>query len=244
MVVDAGTLQMLRLRLDVAQMLRSVGLNVRPYEDLDLGYLVHWQLVSLFGDAAPRTFAIRDQRGAWVEVLGYVGSSARNLGAVGHGEADPACDWTSVATKALPRTWRPGARFQFEARVCPVVRRAKDGPQHRRGAEVDAFLAACDLAGNTRVDRMSVYGDWLARQIEREGAARLVRFEPGAFRRVRLHRRTQGVERVGRAIERPEFLARGAVEVVNGVAFTALLRRGIGRHRAFGFGMLLLKPGE
>jgi CRISPR system Cascade subunit CasE len=34
----------------------------------------------------------------------------------------------------------------------------------------------------------------------------------------------------------------GLLQVEDAAAFTALLARGIGRHRAFGFGMLLLKP--
>jgi len=34
----------------------------------------------------------------------------------------------------------------------------------------------------------------------------------------------------------------GVLQVRDSAAFAALLARGIGRHRAFGFGMLLLKP--
>jgi CRISPR system Cascade subunit CasE len=34
----------------------------------------------------------------------------------------------------------------------------------------------------------------------------------------------------------------GILEVTGGEAFARLLARGVGRHRAFGFGMLLLKP--
>jgi CRISPR system Cascade subunit CasE len=42
--------------------------------------------------------------------------------------------------------------------------------------------------------------------------------------------------------EGPDAVLEGVLEVVDGEAFAALLRRGVGRHRAFGFGMLLLRP--
>jgi CRISPR system Cascade subunit CasE len=37
-------------------------------------------------------------------------------------------------------------------------------------------------------------------------------------------------------------LLRGELTVADPDAFSALLARGVGRHRAFGYGMLLLRP--
>ncbi|WP_439373386.1 type I-E CRISPR-associated protein Cas6/Cse3/CasE [Bradyrhizobium sp. DASA03120] len=39
-----------------------------------------------------------------------------------------------------------------------------------------------------------------------------------------------------------ESAADDEIEFSDSVAFKALLARGVGRHRAFGYGMLLLKP--
>jgi CRISPR system Cascade subunit CasE len=56
-------------------------------------------------------------------------------------------------------------------------------------------------------------------------------------------RRTQGPNRRARpGLRKPDVTFRGMLEVVEPGAFEALLRRGVGRHRAFGFGMLLLRP--
>ena len=40
----------------------------------------------------------------------------------------------------------------------------------------------------------------------------------------------------------PDATLQGTLAVVDSGAFQALLARGVGRHRAFGFGMLLLRP--
>ena len=67
---------------------------------------------------------------------------------------------------------------------------------------------------------------------------RLVRFT----QRERLFRQTQGAERKGARLERPDAVFRGTLVVEDAVGFRRLLERGVGRHRAFGFGMLLLRP--
>ena len=140
-------------------------------------------------------------------------------------------------------------RLAFELRACPVVRMARDGPHHRRGAEVDAFLAACWRDPEADVDRAEVYRAWLERQIEGppdsplpwHGGALLRDLSLSRFRRTRLFRRSQGQHRTGRACERPDATFRGTVEVTDGERFGRLVARGVGRHRAFGFGMLLLR---
>jgi len=262
MLADVQTLHMVRLRFDLPALLRRVGANAASAAVFDLGYLVHWQLVSLFGDSAPATFAIRGEpsakglsasEGRWLEVLAYAAHNAEALRAVSRTAeraAVEACDWSSFDAKPMPGTWRSGTRLGFEVRICPIVRRSKDGPQSkdgprwRRGAEVDAFLAACDAAAGSPVDRMTVYRDWLTRQFARDDAAQLAEFDPAGFRRVRLHRRTQGDARRGQSLERPELTVTGTIVVNQPEAFNRLLSRGIGRHRAFGFGMLLIRPGR
>lgn len=43
-------------------------------------------------------------------------------------------------------------------------------------------------------------------------------------------------------VQGPDAVFTGVLQVQDPTAFAALVARGIGRHRAFGFGMLLLKP--
>jgi CRISPR system Cascade subunit CasE len=58
------------------------------------------------------------------------------------------------------------------------------------------------------------------------------------FQRQRIYRR--GVS--GRAPERPDAILVGTLRVSDEGGFRSLLRRGVGRHRAFGFGMLRIRP--
>lgn len=106
--------------------------------------------------------------------------------------------------------------------------------------EVDAFLHQCWRQGpKTLVDREDVYRQWLATELGRGGAARLPEARLVRFQRQRLARRDHAEARIARC-ERPDATFTGILEVTDVDAFAALLRRGLGRHRAFGFGMLLL----
>ena len=85
---------------------------------------------------------------------------------------------------------------------------------------------------------MSVAGGWLAEHLA--GAARLLDCRLEAFARTQVARR-DGTRRL-RWIEGPDAVISGTLEVAGPEAFGQRLARGIGRHRAFGFGMLLLRP--
>ena len=90
------------------------------------------------------------------------------------------------------------------------------------------------MSGHGRT-RETVYLDWLAEKLGTAAeldrpATRLARFQ-----RVRISRGAAGPEG-------PDATFHGAVIVDNPEHFTALLKRGVGRHRAYGYGMLLLRP--
>lgn len=220
-----------------------------PLRNVDLGYLAHCYLGELFGEAAPSPFFLEEQRGSEITILGYGERSSEELRELADSFGSPllhsGCDWDRLGSKRLPQSWEAGQRLAFDVRVCPVVRKSSAGPKHRKGAEVDVFLDRCWAAGDgVAVDRQAVYSQWLAAQFERHGGASLVSARLGAFKRERLLRRTQGQERKVAVRERPNALLRGVLEVSDGRAFQDLLRRGVGRHRAFGFGMLLLRRAE
>ena len=141
--------------------------------------------------------------------------------------------------KAMPTAWAAGSRLGFDVRVRPVRRLNQDikngNRLFRRGVELDAFLLE---SLRRRVDaraRAGIYLDWLAErldpaaELDRE-ATRIVRFE-----RVYVSRGAAGI--MG-----PDVIFHGVLELKNPEHFSALLARGIGRHRAFGYGMLLLRP--
>ncbi len=251
--MSSDALHMVRVQL-TARDLYGAASHAR-HANADLGYAVHWALVSAFGDAAPSPFVLRRETGRNIEVLGYARHDATELRRAAHGgelgRAARAIVLASLGSKVMPTRWRVGSRLGFELRACPVVRMSSSGVHHRRGAEVDAFLAACRRSPDAAVDRGAVYRAWLCRQFEGPGAegdrtcwqggVRVLDVTMRRFRRARLFRREQGGERPGRRLERPDATLSGTLEVTDAGRFSRLMARGIGRHRAFGFGMLLLR---
>jgi CRISPR system Cascade subunit CasE len=138
-----------------------------------------------------------------------------------------------------------GQRLGFRTRVCPIARTRRPGERplgvDRHGKvkhrEIDAFIHATLTApNNVRVDREDVYTQWLTRELDRDGASTLNVARLAEFKRELMRR--HGSARV----ERPNAVLEGDLTVRDPATFCALLARGIGRHRAFGFGMLLLRP--
>lgn len=233
-------LWMAQLRFDGRELRRAARRQGIPRDAEDLGYVVHGQLAALFGELAPKPFRVLP--GAEVEVLGYGSADEAELRR--HAEVfalpEELAVLRALKTKRMPSRWAAGRRLGFEVRLCPVVRTSSATPRRKAGAEVDAFLAACDRAGDEKVDRRAVYRDWLEQRLH--PAARLLAAELVQLRLTRLFRRTQGETRRGEKLERPDALFRGELEIADPEAFAKLLARGLGRHRAFGFGMLLLRP--
>lgn len=234
---------------DVMALAKEHGLPLREADD---GYLAHAALRALFGELAPQPFAFQSEGGgrggdpAW-RLLGYSKATDEALLEHARAFADPlafrACDVEALVSKPMPERFAEGARLDFELRACPIVRKSGAGEKHREGAEVDAFLARCWQVGEgVPVDREAVYVDWLRTQLGRDGAASLEGAELLRFCRSHLLRRTQGGERQAKRCERPDASLAGTLRVENAAAFMGLLARGVGRHRAFGFGMLLLRP--
>lgn len=222
---------------------RSQGLPDHP---LDADYTVHCALGRLFGEHAPKPFLQR-RRGRAAEVLAYAAADHQTLATAARTYAPPETwqlvDWDQFASKPMPNRWPTGTRLGFHTRVVPVVRGPRGhgtrGPARAPHPEVDAYLAALWQAEEPPT-REDVYRRWLERELARDGAAALVTARMDGFRLRRLLRR-DGL-RAPRTITRPEVWFRGTLVVQDGRAFSALLARGLGRHRAFGFGMVLLYP--
>lgn len=211
-------------------------------------------------DTNPRALAEADR----VYLLAYaaLGEDALNaeMGAA-RGAMVHAC-----ATRPVPAL-TAGTRARFRTRVCPVVRTKRVGGRPLRvnkkgrtvSREVDAWLAdrfqswheepphheafPFDRRGREWRDRERVYTTWLGRELGRNDGAEL---EPGtrmeSFQRGAVHRGSSPtVERKG-TMQRPNVVLEGTLCVTQPDGFRAVLARGVGRHRAFGFGMLLLRP--
>lgn len=212
-------------------------------DDEDLGYAAHAWLQAAFGETAPACFRLAEGGNGALRLLGY--SSADGEAMKRHAEsfAEPrvfaVCDWASVAAKSLDDVPLPNGRtLGFEVRVCPVKR--------SRSGERDAYLSAVEAsAEGVSPDRARVYTEWLDERLSVVADLDRARTEMASFRLVSAWRRGhdhRGRAGKGQRLVRPDALMRGRLSVTDSDAFRTLLGRGVGRHRAFGFGMLLLRP--
>lgn len=251
------SLHMVQIHFDGKELARAEERHGLRHAPDDLGYLAHAQLAACFGDLAPKPFSVRSRRGG-IEILGYAAVDADELQAAAEDFAEPvfADSWSNLDSKRLRTEWRSGRRLGFEVRVCPVVRLSSDreiplrarkpGEEtglhtFRKGAEVDVFQRDLGEKGlDAGVTRRASYEHWL---LEGFGeSAEILDLEMLRFQLSTLYRRTQGKGRKGRKLKRPDVTFSGELAVGDGAAFAHLLTAGIGRHRAFGFGMLLLRP--
>lgn len=208
-------------------------------EDEDLGYACHAWLRAMFDDTAPKPFRLFDTAADRpARLLAYSAQPAEALRERAETFADPLAyeAWSpeDCASRPMPTEWRAGRRLGFEVLACPMSR--KDGN------EKDVFLRRADAEPDTRHDRATVYCDWLAKQLA--PVATLASARLAGFRRVRMLRRSasaSGGRRLA-TLDRPQALFAGELVVDDTTGFAVLLARGIGRHRAFGYGMLLLRP--
>jgi CRISPR system Cascade subunit CasE len=222
------------------------GLNTE-----DAGYLVHAAMRAALGQASPQPFSLQPggTRGQ-LSILGYSPFPREYVLGQRQAYASPllaeAFPEEEILAKAMPERWPGGREFRFSLTACPVRRQTtvKDG--RRKTTEKDAFLVACDHQApeDPPLERAPVYLGWLKDELARNQAAELVRARLTGFQLVRLVRRSR---RPGKAVrlpgqgQRPQASFEGRLRVESGLAFGELLARGVGRHRAFGYGMILLK---
>lgn len=213
----------------------------QPRAVADLGFVWHGLLKAVFGNDAPKPFVDRSSAGS-NELLGY--STCPRLEPLP--DIDPLAGRASGAhalrLTAMPTTWNAGRILSFEARARPVIRSRQNGPDSPP-VELDAAVAA--RRHDSSITREDAYREWLTRELARNDAAELMSMRLVAFQRARVARRQgQSGERAWSRsrLEGPDARLRGHLRIRDAAAFAALLARGIGRHRAFGFGCLLIAP--
>lgn len=235
-----------------------------PRSGADLGYALHAGLKACLSGLAPQPFYWRDG-GEGVQIFGYSRAApdalldAARLPILNDPALGEALAIASLDARAMPETWRAGARYSFETCIRPVVRSrddlvAKAKPQpadkvRRNGAngrryavtEIDAVFAARVRRGGD-VAHEQAYGAWLQARLAAGGVelveARLI----SRSARDVLRRPPSGLGRRAVVVPGPVAVFRGDLQVNDPVRFTCMLEKGVGRHTAFGFGMLLLAP--
>jgi CRISPR system Cascade subunit CasE len=219
----------------------------------DEGRALHHLLDEVLGPGVLRPFRLLvPPRRTGGNLYAYSVLDARSLRAAARAHALP--DHLNVLSpdrlesKPMPDVWRVGQQLGFDLLARPVrrLRRDLDTPSGKTvgvGKEIDAFLlealrrhptAPGSMVKENRT-REAVYLDWLAERLAPAAtldrpASRLAR-----FRRIRVARGDRGPEG-------PAATVHGTMTVTDPSAFARLLAHGVGRHRAYGYGMLLLRP--
>ena len=259
------TLHLVRLQPEakwLARLAQETGLRDTEH---DPGYLWHLALRRTFGAAAPQPFRVfqpdldKDERQP-LHLLGYAAvDDAALRAALAEAPAEDAQVFpaSGVASKPLPDAFTAGRLLAFSTRICPIVRTlSTDGSRKR---ELDAYVHVASADPQARKpDRAEVYRDWLRGRLH-EGGAKVLEARLANFRLTGLVRRQHAspsgrtateegmpkrllAQRPRTAARRPDATLEGLLEVSDPVRFQQLLARGVGRHRAFGFGLLLLRP--
>lgn len=254
-------LHLLRLPLSLSEVhkqagIRSLGWATRGGANravFDEGCALHHLLSEAFGKGVTQPFRLMVAPGQKnASLYAYTPHSREALIETLAACALPECaalfPAATLETKALPQSWTPGRRLAFDLRARPTRRLLKPlGAFGKKGAEVDAFLvealrrnpeAPPPPANNTdQTARQEVYIDWLAERLA--GAAELV---ADTTRLVRFSR-TKVVRNKGKAVsEGPDATLQGELTITDPARFAKCLTQGVGRHAAYGYGMLLLRP--
>lgn len=256
-----ATLHLLHMRPDLPRLTHWAARHQQrmPHRmqqrTLDLGDVLHGVLRAAFGDQAPQPFRYLDEHQG---LLAYTRLDAQTLAAhiqriedqtllhtLGlHTDAAGQPGWR---LRPFPTDWRQGQVLGFNVRLRPTVRTAR--------GEQDAFLHARARAERgTPLQREAIYTQWLRDHLTHrdpcqppqpwQNAVELLDARLLACAHHPIVRRTQpgadGQARETRTIAGPDITLTGRLRISHPEAFAHLLARGVGRHRAFGFGMLLL----
>ena len=240
------SLHLLRLQPDSSALAVWATRHRLLSPDGDYGYALHALLSATFGELAPKPFHYLGGRQG---LLAYTSADLEILhqnARLAPPDVARALGLDHLDARPFPSAWRVGQRLGFEARVRPVVR-SKDGREW--DAYQHAVIGTVDsgqIAGNGSIaGRTVIYSDWLTQQFAVDGAAQIAEAHLDSFRLTRVLRKAGSGDNGKRKTTNhagPDAVFKGQLLVGDPTAFNRLLARGVGRHRAFGFGMLLLRP--
>lgn len=244
------TLHLLSFRPDFDRLMRLAHREKLVPPGGDLGYALHAIFAASFGEAAPRPFRLfspgEPGGGPAGRLLAYSSRPLTDLTAHAATFADPAFAGPLALglaeEKIMPTDFPAGTRLGFEVRIRPVARTGASADGRVGARERDIYEGAA-AGESAHAARARVYADWLARQFTRDGAARIERSAVLTLRQTRLMARDRSPgARAPATVGGPDACFAGELIVEASPPFAALLARGVGRFRAFGFGMMLLRP--
>ncbi len=224
--------------------LKSDGLEAGAA--FDEGRVLHHLLSESFGKAVLQPFRLmaaprKDQASLYAYSPAGQQELRETWDACALPETARVLDPAKLEIKPMPEAWRSGRRLGFETRVRPVLRLLKPCGKFGKGAEIDVFLTrsirsfpeGVPADGEMKLTREIAYSEWLAEKLGEAAevtAVRLTRFAR--------HKAARG----GRSLQGPDATLQGEIVIRDAAQFARKLAGGVGRHTAYGFGMLLIRP--
>ena len=210
---------------------------------IDEGYQLHCGLREVFGELGPQPFRARPYGTLGGIVEGYTTGDAERLAETASRGLQSDSEWRRIL-RVESMTFRPvnwpekGTEVNYVLDCVPVVRRQKaDERGEVRVVEEDAYRAAVGAERTTRI-RSDVYREWLAKRLD--GAARVLSFSLDRFAIKKLERfDSSGKRRKRRVLTRPWATLSGRLRVVDPARFRERVLNGVGKHAAFGAGMMV-----
>ncbi len=225
----------------------------------DEGLALHILLSSVFGKSTLQPFRLfASDRRVSATLYAYADLDAAILKETAEITATPDCleviNTRQILSKPMRSDFPNGLTLGFDVRIRPVRRLMNDlfdsqsGKTLTKGSEIDAFRVHVlrrfpngwnkDSASSNHIEqsRSKVYIEWL---IERLGDCTEIQLHNCRLARFQRNRisRNKGV-----SIEGPDACIQGSLTVKQSSEFAIKVCNGIGRHRAYGYGMIMLRP--
>lgn len=234
-------LAMIRMPVDV-RALRIYATMTRTGDD-DGCYALHHAMRKRWGDSAPQPFhAVLS--GPEPHVVGYM-EDPSSLKVVGDDPHLRAVFPDGMESRAIALPENAGGTYSFRVRTRPLIRYGKriadiiEKETGRRPFPEMCAVQATRLRTGGDVDAAQVCRDWLARRLE--GAASLATFSLLDYVAQPVLRSTHGPAGP-KTFPGSTAVMTGTMVVEDPAAFAALLAKGVGRHAAFGYGLMLIAP--
>jgi CRISPR system Cascade subunit CasE len=227
----------IQINVDIVKAARHLQSFFSHTQMADDSLVLKTMLTEAFSGAVVRPWAIHSIRGSQVMIVGYSDISAdeaneRRALALPSVQASVG----EAVSAELPKL-QNGQSYRFSVQLVPTIRVTKKEGGPRYG-ERDAFLAEVDRSDDgSGLTRDVAYQKYLTQRLPGAeiGDCRLSGFRLRAF-----VRSGKGGKPASKTM--PEAVLEGTLKVTDNAALVEVVTSGIGRQRAFGFGMLRLQP--